>query len=213
MKNVHFLASLLISQIIFAGAASAQKTDTVVAQTLFNMKALNTKGYGTIQPSFTSIKGAFLFAVKAGGGIILKNTVGIGVEANAIVSSEELEDIYYGSINDETTAVVQGYYGGLRIEPKLEPKKVLHLTFPLVIGGGILLYKTSREYYDNKREIDNDTFFYIEPGAMVEINISTVFRLGFLFSFRYVPNLNLNSTASNAFNTASFGINLAFGKY
>jgi len=72
-------------------------------------------------------------------GPILNHNWTVGIQLNAVVNSNNL---YFDSVADQTGAYLIGGYGGFLVQYTLFPKSVVHVTFPLQIGGGYLGYIT-----------------------------------------------------------------------
>lgn len=156
-----------------------------------------------------------LFSIE--GGIVVNKKVIVGAEFTGIYSSE-LSEVYYDKHDEEVEALTTGFYGGVKIEPVLRLQKVVHISFPTVIGGGELMYKTKRKYSNGSGDlrrngIDSDGFIYVEPGIKLEINLSSYIRLGTSVTYRITSALNLNSTPDDAFNGIATKIGVAFGKF
>lgn len=214
VQNLGLIFLILTSIVAFGQKA----TDTTQLETLFGKENLRAKGYGSAQLGFSKLDDTGVFLVVAEGGVIINKKIGVGITASGIVSSQTT-DIYYAAYDEETAAVVRGIYGGLKIEPLLNPHKLVHIGFPTVVGGGMLFYMTDRSNYVdvngkyNRREIDSDAFFYIEPGAAVEFNITNFMRFEIALTYRYAQGLSLNSTPDNGFNKITTYINFKFGKF
>jgi hypothetical protein len=214
IRNFGLIFLILITTIAF----SQKATDTTQLETLFGKGNLLAQGYGSAQLGFSKLDDTGVLLVVAEGGVIINRKIGVGATVTGIISSQTT-DVYYAANDEETAAVVRGIYGGAKFEPLLKPHKLVHISFPTVVGGGMLFYMTDRSNYVdsngkyNRREIDSDPFFYIEPGAAVEFNITKFMRFELALTYRYVPTLSLNSTPDNGFNKVTTYINFKFGKF
>jgi hypothetical protein len=122
-----------------------------------------------------------------------------------------------------------GGYGGLFIEPILFPKSPVHISFPIILGGGGVAYTSSYENYswdktnkwDGSLE-DSRAFFIVEPGIELEFNLVKYFRLSLGAYYRHTSNIAMETvsydtgkpvtlTSKDALNGLSFGLNLKFG--
>jgi hypothetical protein len=213
-RTLGLIFLILISTVVFGQKA----TDTTQLETLFGKENLRAQGYGSAQLGFSKLDETGVLLVVAEGGVIINRKIGVGATVTGIVSSQTT-DIYYAAYDEETAAVVRGIYGGVKFEPLLKPHKLVHVGFPTVVGGGMLFYMTDRSNYVdtngkyNRREIDSDAFFYIEPGAAIEFNITNFMRFELALTYRYTPGLSLNSTPDNGFNKVTTYINFKFGKF
>ena len=55
------------------------------------------------------------------------------------------------------------------IEPILMPNYPVHLSFPILLGGGGISYVTENMDYDNNMIEDSEAFLIAEPGAEIEL--------------------------------------------
>ena len=168
-------------------------------------------GFGAVAFRGTSFKGEGLALLGLRGGWIADRSVAIGLEVHGIVPSAKLQDILPNS-----EVVLLGGYGGVFVEPILFSNQVVHVTFPLVGGAGWLGY---HEDWENETDngadglIEDDVFWYVEPGATIEVNISKVFRVGVGLSRRFTQNLELVQTKTSDFDGTNYFFTLKFGKF
>jgi len=186
-------------------------------KTLFN----NTGGIGWwVSPDFewTQFDGADVFLGGMSGGIIIDHSFSIGLAGYGIMNSQNLR---YSGINDTADVYLYGGYGGLKLEFRLNPLKMFHVAFPLLIGGGGAAYSTwgHNEWYNNMDPEDYDytyawdSYFVIEPGVMLGINLLRFMRLDAGVSYRYAQGLQLPRTSSSLLNGFGANISLKFGKF
>jgi len=78
--------------------------------------------------------------------------------------------------------------GGLLLEYTLSPSKLFHFTFPLAVGAGEVQmdWKESSPNY-NSDMLSEDNFLFVEPGAMLEVNVARYVRLNAGLTYRLVP--------------------------
>ena len=170
---------------------------------------------------FSGNKSVFLLGINMG--VTLNHWISVGLAGYGIVNSGNLEykDMFYDDINKKwQSANLYGGYGGLLIEFTVIPKSVVHVSFPLLIGGGGLTYLYRPDYVDKYdwsglESIDWDSFFVIQPGVKAEFNILKFFRIGIGVSYRYTPDLDLQQSKSSKLNINQFNANLSlkFGKF
>lgn len=197
-------------------AIAQQQTDST--ETLFNKFDLAGKGYGGLQIGFSQFNNAPIMLYSLEGGVVVNKKVLVGLEIGGI-HSNHIFDIYFDRYDEYYYAVLKGFYGGLKIEPILKANKVLHVSFPVTLGGGKVYYMTDRKWTTGgsdkmkRKEIDSDPYFYAEPGIKLECNISTYMRFGVALSYRFVPNLDLNDTPEDGFSGLTTKIGFFFGKF
>jgi len=100
--------------------------------------------------------------------------------------------------------------GGLLLEYTLSPSKLFHFTFPLAVGAGEIQmdWKESSPNYNNDM-LSEDNFFFVEPGAMLEMNVAKYVRLNAGLTYRLVPggvDYRSYDAADISGLTASFGL-------
>lgn len=112
-------------------------------------------------------------------------------------------------------------YGGLFVEYTPRPSDRIHLSFPLLVGGGGVVYIQQVDRDLNLGEAlieDSKAFAVIEPGVTVEANLLKFLRVGASLSYRYTTDTTLSYQSSsdqiaggNALNSLSFGVVVKVG--
>jgi hypothetical protein len=157
-------------------------------------------------------------------GMILDHNWAIGLAGSFVANTNYLyyPDIYYDIYtNTMAEARLGGGYGSLLVEYTLLPRSVVHVSFPLMIGGGYMAYYNDDlnytsgypyNHYDH-HAVDEDGFFVIEPGVKAEFNIIKKLRIGVGVSYRYTPDLDLVNTPKDLINQFTGRLSLRFGKF
>lgn len=161
-------------------------------------------------------KDAFLGGIS--GGIIINHSLSVGLAGYGIMNSQNLK---YTGINDTADVYLYGGYGGLKLEYRLNPSKKVNVGFPLLIGGGGAVYSTyGHDDWHNYEEDEDydytyawDSFFVIEPGVVLGINLLKFMRLDAGVSYRYAPGIELPKTDTNLLNGFNASISLKFGRF
>ena len=147
------------------------------------------------------------------GGWIINRAMAIGFEGHGIIPTAEYENIDPAY---PLTSRSVGGYGGMFLEPIILSNKVVHITFPISGGAGWLGYivdwEHNNNYYSNDL-IDDDVFWYIEPGAALELNVARNFRINMGASYRFTEDLDLVSTTPAAFEAWNYFLTLKFGSF
>lgn len=128
------------------------------------------------------------------------------------------------SVGADSTRVIKldMGYGGLLLEFIALPKKAIHLSFPLLIGaGGTNLgaetYVGQSSYYPEGwatyEYIENTSFFVLEPGVFVELNMAKFFRISAGGTYRFITGTNLDRLSSNDLSGFTFALALKFGSF
>jgi hypothetical protein len=224
MKNVLLTMFLVLSQIVvFSQDEVSDKSperDNGEIKTLFRKPAHPvTVGYyfGT-EGTYTQFDGRNVFLGGLSMGVIVDHFFSVGLAGYGILNSGNL---WYDNITpiDSMGAYLYGGYGGVKFEFRIQPMSPIHLNFPILIGGGGLVYNTwtyhnhQDYYYNDGLTLDWDAFFVVEPGVMVEVNLVRFMRLGAGISYRYAPDLDLMNTKSNLINNFNANFSLKFGKF
>ena len=146
-------------------------------------------------------------------GWIINRALAIGFEGHGLIPTAEYEGID-PDVSLRSRAV--GGYGGMFLEPIILSNKVVHVTFPVAGGAGWLGYivdwDQNQNHYPNDL-IDDDVFWYIEPGAALELNVARNFRINMGASYRFTKDLKLISTSSSAFDAWNYFFTLKFGSF
>lgn len=185
-------------------------------QTLFGKGAIAYGGFGGPRVALSKFNNQDVWLVGGRGGAIFNHTFVIGGAGYGIVNSPMFTDIEYDG-QPYAKAYLEGGYGGMYFEYIYKPFKVVHLSFPLVVGGGTLLYAETPAAQSGGNMQDNiitqSTFFVLEPGIEIELNVVHFMRLTAGVSYRYANGLDLPSTPEKAFNSMAATVSLKFGKF
>lgn len=202
-------------------AQSTEASDTAVAETQkYEIRTLAPKGrmahggYGGLTAYYSRIKGQDAFSVGARFAYLMNHVFALGFTGTGFVNDIPLKNILPGE-----EVFLQGGYGGMLFEPVVAGRFPVHVTFPVMIGAGGIVYNKEAFFMDIGEEdgyedwevIDSDVFFAIEPGVNLEFNITRFFRLGMEAKYRYVNGLQMINTDSKMLNGWSGGLNLKFG--
>jgi len=169
-------------------------------------------GFGALSFRSTSFRGETMVLAGLRGGWIINRTLGFGIEAHGIIPTAKYDDI-----DPVGEVVALGGYGGMFLELIFFSNEVVHVTFPVSGGAGWMGY--NYDFDDNNPPtttgslVDEDVFWYIEPGANLEVNLSRNFRLAFGVSKRYTQGLELINTKTNDFNKLNYFITLKVGGF
>lgn len=173
--------------------------NTLTAQKDSEMKTLfdcNIKNVGfAVTPSFgyTKMGDADVSLFNVRGGVSFNNVFSFGgfygFSLNEIFLTAELNPNLY----------MDYWVAGGYAEYTLFSNRVVHLTFPLFIGGGEVEMDHLIDEVD--LDIDESYFFKIEPSAKIEVNLHKFVRLNVGAGYRHISSLNFanlnNSDLSN----------------
>jgi hypothetical protein len=216
-KHLFILTALLLWSVIVTAQTETNSTtdNRQDMQTLFG----STQHIGWwVSPDFawTQIDSKDAFLGGLSGGIIVNHVFSIGVAGYGIMNSSNFR---YSGIMDNADVYLYGGYGGLKLEYRLFGLNMVNVGFPLLIGGGAVTYSTwgPDNWNHSQGNMDYvyawDSFFAIEPGVVVGINILKFMRLDAGVSYRYAPGIDLPQTNSDLLNTLNVNMSLKFGRF
>lgn len=212
MKKILFLLTLIVvPTIIFAQNDDSNKE----METLWGNKQLSFGGFGGVHVGFSKFNNQNIWLVGGMGAALVNHSFFFGGGGYGIVNEPNFSNVTTTLGNG---GYLSGGYGGVILGFILKPHKVAHLSFPVLIGAGNLLYSDIRmsEHYNTnpgQHIIDQSNFFVVEPTVEVEINVFRFMRVAAGVSYRYAPNVSLISTPKNAFNGPSGSITFKFGTF
>lgn len=166
-------------------------------------------GFGALSFRSTELRDETIIMAGVRAGWIINRALGIGFEAHGIVPTASFTDI-----NPVDLKPVGGY-GGMFLEPVFFSNQVIHVTFPVSAGAGWLGYYTddNTTFSVDGAQVSEDVFWYVEPGASLEINIARNFRLAGGVSKRFVDDLSMLETSDGDFETLSYFVTLKIGSF
>jgi len=164
-------------------------------------------GFGALTFRSSTFRGQTMVMAGLRGGWIINRSLAIGLEGHGIIPTAKFEGL------SQFDVVAIGGYGGMFLEPIFFSNQIIHLTFPVSAGSGWLGY---HEDFDearlsNPELIEGDVFWYVEPGANVELNLARNFRLALGLSKRFTQDLELIDTRSKDFNKINYYLTLKIG--
>lgn len=166
-------------------------------------------GFGALNFKYTDFRDDDILMAGFRGGWIINRSIAIGLEAQGIIPSVTYNDVTpFGAVR------ILGGYGGLFLEPIFWSNEIVHITFPVAGGAGWLGYHDDWTESDIDRGIiDEDVFWYLEPGGSMELNVARNFRINLGVTYRFTENLDLAATSSDAFDGFNYFLTLKFGSF
>ncbi len=199
---------ILITAFLSFTTLLAQEEDEKEMETLLG-SIQSSGGYGAFSLHYASIDNKHAFMMGARGVWVANHSLALGVGGKGFFSEYHYDETLNGEVN------LQGFYGGLHLEPILGAKEALHFAFPVMIGGGRIAHANefSGDYYYESNINDVDGFFAIEPGVELEVNMMRYFRLSLGAYYLYTNPINLYGTPEDALNGFNFGVTFKFGSF
>jgi hypothetical protein len=188
-----------------------------MAQTTTEMKTLfkapsNLGWYVASDFAYSQLDGKDAYLGGFSGGMVINHKISVGIGGYWLANSD---DFLYPIKVDGYTLGLNGGYGGLKLEYRLKPSSLLHISFPMLIGGGGFEYGDldGHDGFDNEDRYDylDDGFFVVEPGVALGINIVKLMRLDVGVTYRYAPGIDFPTF--NNFNGVTGNFSLKFGKF
>ena len=208
-----FLVFVLAVSFVKAQDSSYQNDEV---RTVFSRNKSN-GGYGAFTVSYSNIGGHDALVTGGRGAFIFDHTLAFGLGGYGFVNNLDY-DYYHGSSSTNRDLSLAGGYGGFIIEPIIAGKSPVHLSFPILIGGGgvALVDMYGWEYWGKPQpgyEYDYDAFFVIEPAVELEFNLARFFRLAAAVSYRHTSEIQLAQTEKDALRGFNYGLTFKFGKF
>jgi hypothetical protein len=189
-------------------------------KTVFSSEKSSVGIYGGIVGRYSDIGTAPGAIIGARVCFIAGHSLAIGLAGNGIFS----EKVYDANLTQD--CYFSGGYGGLLIEPIILAKHPIHISIPILMGAGGISYEEKSGsnalglISSGSNTIDTRSFFILEPGVEVEINVLKFFRLAVGGYYRYTSNTslrydnNMGLIAKSGFLKGfSTGVTLKFGKF
>lgn len=173
--------------------------------------------YASSYTGYASVNGNA--GIQLGGSLVwLKNKRwGFGLSGYAVQSSQTEDPILLNPYR------LAGGYGGVSVSYTLNPTNRIHLSFPMMVGGGGLAYNRNNDVGLNPSEEPTEAsraFFVLESGAMAEVNVIKYLRVGLGVSYRLTSNTLLNYrndpaeiAGKSALTGLNFGLTVKFGLF
>ncbi len=160
--------------------------------------------YGQVSGSFTSMAGSSAM-------LLFNKKFAIGVTAQQSV------DVNFSPTNLSPLKVSAGF-GGLKMEYTVNPNSALHVSFPLVVGAGVVradstLYRSgkndNRDYRGGSFNTNSNSFVVVQPGIQLEGNL---FRYAKIFAgVNYRLGFEQESNNAKIAKTAMSGLSANVG--
>lgn len=209
MKKTGLLLIFILA-ISFAKAQDSYENDEV--KTIFSRNQSN-GGYGAFTIGYSNIGGHDALVTGGRGAFIFSHSLAIGLGGYGFVNNLDYD--HYNTSNNLSLA---GGYGGFLIEPIIAGKSPVHVSFPILIGGGAvsLVDMYGWDYWGQPQpgyEYDYDSFFVIEPAVELEFNLARFFRLAAAVSYRHTSEIQMRQTDVDALRGFNYGLTFKFGKF
>jgi len=218
MKIITFTLAILIVSLLAHGQENSSSNNDQIGTLFGKNKDAKLGWFVGIDNGYTQFDSHDVHLSGINAGLIINHTFTIGFSGSGWTNRNSM---YYSHVTDTSGAYLEGGFCRLLLEFTPNPKSAVHLTFPLMIGGGGASYISDEEYWewdDNEwdtwhKNLDTDVFFSVEPGIRAEVNIFKFMRFNAGFSYRWVQGLEMINTPGDMMNNFSATAGLKFGKF
>ncbi|MBA9076918.1 MULTISPECIES: hypothetical protein [Rufibacter] len=145
---------------------------------------------------------------------VLNQKFGLGLAGYGLTTRNNIGEVLQYANN----VFLQVGYGGALLEYTPNPSRLLHFSFPLIIGVGGAAYtnsplgnNTSNRY--SYEVYQTDTFFVMEPGVQAELNMARFMRLGLAASYRFAQGVDLSRSSDRDMSAPTVSLTFKFGKF
>jgi len=204
---------LMLMQILVVSMSFGQETSNTTSneelKTIFKKPHQN-GGYGGFTIGYTKISNQDALITGGRGAWIIDRGLAIGAAGYGFATNANFE-------NNNNEKVLAGGYGGFMLEFIIFPTSPVHISAPLVIGGGATSVVENINYWDPYANAT--TFFVLMPGLEIELNVVKFFRLSAGIYYTYTSDIILNDISGDpvvpidALRGFTIGLNFKFGKF
>jgi len=195
MKRIFaFLLMLAIVPVVFS-----QEEETLVGG------EIESGGFGGPVVKITQVNGESGVLMGGRGGWIINHRFVLGGGGYGLTTNHKAPNY-----STESPHYIEMGYGGLELEYIVSSNKVLHYSLQTLIGaGGVDL----RDKWGGSVDGENDSFFVVEPGANLELNVSKSIRISAGASYRHVVGVDYRGLGNSDLSGLSANLALKFGKF
>lgn len=216
MKTIFILLLLFISFYSEAQQyTDGPKQENEEVKSLFN-KGNEITGFGNLDFRVSNIKSKESLFMGGYGGVVINRTVMFGLAGYGITSKTEIDGIIPDT-NLNRALNIYGGYGGLVLGIMVASKEVVHLSFPIILAAGNIDVSDDNYFVNTGRDksyvVESSKFFLIEPSALLELNISKIFRIGLGGGYRFIRALELENLSEGDMSNFSGVLAFKFGGF
>lgn len=200
MKKILLITFALILTFTFADFAEAQRTETLFSGNVDH------GGFGSLMYGVTQVNGQAAYLRGSRGAWLIRfdngHTIHLGLGSYRTSTSFDAVDWNLGEFPPE----MRINYGGFEVEYVNSSHKLVHFGIQSTIGSGSVKYRTNTNL-----EKESDSYFMVQPGANIHLNVTSWFRISSGIFYRVATNVNLEGTSNSELSGVSGIIGLRFG--
>jgi hypothetical protein len=206
----------ILAVIIFTSACTFAQEETLIGN-----GEVSNGGFGGPVVKYTQINSKSAVLVGGRGGWIINHSFIIGGGGYGLVNNIQSNSTIWSPFFNDKPYINFGY-GGLELEYIIQSDKLLHFSVITLIGAGGVSYRDNLwdDEWDNDSDDDdddwdspNDEFFVFEPGANLELNIASFFRINAGVSYRFISGVNMVDLSNNDLAGPAASLTLKFGSF
>ncbi|RJE71178.1 MULTISPECIES: hypothetical protein [Reichenbachiella] len=155
----------------------------------------NLTGFGSLDFKAGTTKDEMAMLIGVHGGVLIDKHVILGAGAYGWAVKPSFSGVFEGGGQDDLE--LNGGYAGVLLGYKLFPKSIVHVSFPVLLGGGNVQVIDPNYFFryddDTDFSIEQSNFFVADGATQLELNVSHAFRLGIGVGYRYVNGTRLDT--------------------
>ena len=188
-------------------------------RTLMGSNSKITGWFVSLENSFSQVNEKYTALPGFSFGMVVNRSLQIGLIGKSFSWYETY--LKFDNVMSEP-CYLNGGYGGLYVDANTHAGKLIHVSFPFIIGGGGASYLSVNKYPEledegeidySRRELAVSPFFVLEPGVNVEMNVTGFMKVYSGVSYRWINGLRLENTSNHAFDGVNFNLGIRFGKF
>ena len=146
-------------------------------------------GYGGFKMAYGAVVGLDAFFIGGQGGWVINHRLVVGGGGMSFSSQERFDT------NLNRNYRFEGGYGGLLLEYFWQPTKLVHLAFPVLIGGGGVGYEPAN--ISSGIAYEEAGFFLLNPGVELQLNVLSFMRIAVGGSYLFTSDIDLRYAAND----------------
>jgi hypothetical protein len=181
LKAALVVIIMLIVMVTFAFAGE---------NTLFGNQDLDIGGFGGPEIYYTTFNGQDVALVGGQGAVVFNEKIYIGFGGYGTAPENEVD-----SIEPYSDAYQNLGYGGMMFGMILKNDNIVHFSTDVMVGAGAVVesYDYHFTIYDDYNRHDksrHDAFWFVQPMARIEVNVTDWMRLDASAGYRFVKDTN-----------------------
>lgn len=214
LKFLFVIAGCLLTSLSWAQQFTDKPNNDEVKSIIGDNKEI--QGFGNVDFRLGEVVDQQALIIGAYGGVLINKYFMLGVAGYGLATESKFE-----GFNPETSVArelnLYGGYAGMLMGFKVASREIIHLSVPMIIGAGQIDISDDNYFDlangDNDFVLESSSFFVFEPSALIELNISHHFRLGFGAGYRLVKGSSLENLDDDDLSGFSGVVSFQFGKF